>query len=46
MKRLAILGCTGSIGQSALDVVRAHPARLAIVAIAGASGRRPNDRPV
>jgi 1-deoxy-D-xylulose-5-phosphate reductoisomerase len=34
MKRLAILGSTGSIGQSALDVVRAHPARLKIVGLA------------
>ena len=35
MKRLAILGCTGSIGQSAIDVVRAHPTRLCVVALAG-----------
>ena len=34
MKRLAILGSTGSIGQSALAVVSAHPARLAVVALA------------
>src|SRR4051812_42139773 len=34
MKRIAILGSTGSIGQSALAVVDAHPDRLAIVALA------------
>ena len=34
MKRLAILGSTGSIGQSALAVVDAHPSRLAVVALA------------
>jgi 1-deoxy-D-xylulose-5-phosphate reductoisomerase len=34
MKRLAILGSTGSIGRSALSVVDAHPARLTVVALA------------
>ena len=34
MKRIAILGSTGSIGQSALAVVEAHPARLQIVGLA------------
>ena len=34
MKRLAILGSTGSIGRSALAVVDAHPTRLAVVALA------------
>ncbi len=34
MKRIAILGCTGSIGQSALAVVDAHPDRLEVVALA------------
>jgi 1-deoxy-D-xylulose-5-phosphate reductoisomerase len=34
MKRIAILGSTGSIGQSALDVVRAHPDRLKVVGLA------------
>ena len=37
MKRLAILGSTGSIGQSALDVVRAHPDRLKVVGLAAGS---------
>jgi 1-deoxy-D-xylulose-5-phosphate reductoisomerase len=31
--RLAILGATGSIGRQALDVVRAHPERLRVVAL-------------
>jgi 1-deoxy-D-xylulose-5-phosphate reductoisomerase len=34
MKHLAILGSTGSIGQSTLDVVRAHPDRLEVVGLA------------
>jgi 1-deoxy-D-xylulose-5-phosphate reductoisomerase len=34
MKRIAILGSTGSIGQSALAVVAAHPRRLEVVAMA------------
>jgi 1-deoxy-D-xylulose-5-phosphate reductoisomerase len=34
MKRIAILGSTGSIGQSALSVVDAHPDRLSVVALA------------
>jgi 1-deoxy-D-xylulose-5-phosphate reductoisomerase len=34
MKRIAIVGSTGSIGQSALAVVDAHPDRLEVVALA------------
>jgi 1-deoxy-D-xylulose-5-phosphate reductoisomerase len=34
MKRIAILGSTGSIGRSALDVIAAHPDRLRVVALA------------
>jgi 1-deoxy-D-xylulose-5-phosphate reductoisomerase len=34
MKNIAILGSTGSIGQSALAVVAAHPERLCVVALA------------
>ncbi|HEX2452983.1 MAG TPA: 1-deoxy-D-xylulose-5-phosphate reductoisomerase [Vicinamibacterales bacterium] len=34
MKRIAILGSTGSIGQSALAVIAAHPERLRVVALA------------
>jgi 1-deoxy-D-xylulose-5-phosphate reductoisomerase len=41
MKRLAILGSTGSIGRSALAVVDAHPTRLSVVGLA--AGRRAGD---
>jgi 1-deoxy-D-xylulose-5-phosphate reductoisomerase len=34
VKRLAILGSTGSIGRSALAVVDAHPSRLRVVSLA------------
>jgi 1-deoxy-D-xylulose-5-phosphate reductoisomerase len=34
VRRLAILGSTGSIGQSALAVVDAHPSRLSVVSLA------------
>ena len=34
MKRISILGSTGSIGQSALAVIDAHPDRLAVVGLA------------
>jgi 1-deoxy-D-xylulose-5-phosphate reductoisomerase len=34
MKRIAILGSTGSIGRSALAVVDAHPTRLKVVGLA------------
>jgi 1-deoxy-D-xylulose-5-phosphate reductoisomerase len=34
MRHIAILGSTGSIGQSALSVVAAHPDRLRVVAMA------------
>ena len=40
MKRIAILGSTGSIGQSALSVVDAHPDRLAVVGLAAGEGQR------
>lgn len=35
MKRVAILGSTGSIGTQALDIIARHPARFRIVALAG-----------
>jgi 1-deoxy-D-xylulose-5-phosphate reductoisomerase len=35
IKRLAVLGSTGSIGTQALDVVRAFPGRLSVAALAG-----------
>ena len=41
MKRLAILGSTGSIGLQALEVAARHPDRLRIVALA--AGRRLED---
>jgi len=34
MKRIAILGSTGSIGRSTLSVVEAHPERFSVVALA------------
>jgi 1-deoxy-D-xylulose-5-phosphate reductoisomerase len=37
--RLAILGATGSIGRQALEVVRAHPNRLEVVALAANRNR-------
>lgn len=39
MRRLAVLGSTGSIGTSTLDVVQAHPDRLSIVALAAGRNR-------
>ncbi|MFZ1377144.1 MAG: 1-deoxy-D-xylulose-5-phosphate reductoisomerase [Geothrix sp.] len=39
MRRLALLGSTGSIGTSTLDVVKAHPERLAVVALAAGRNR-------
>lgn len=35
MRRVAILGSTGSIGRQALDVIRARPDELKVVALAG-----------
>ena len=34
MQGLAILGATGSVGRSTLDVARRHPQRLAVIALA------------
>ena len=39
MRHLAVLGSTGSIGTSTLDVVRAHPERLSVVALAAGRNR-------
>lgn len=39
MRSLAVLGSTGSIGTSTLDVVRAHPGRLTVVALAAGRNR-------
>ena len=41
MRRLTVLGATGSIGVSTLDVVARHPDRFEIVAL---SGHRQIDR--
>jgi len=37
MKRISLLGSTGSIGTQTLDVVRKHPDRFSVVAIAAGS---------
>ena len=37
MKRISILGSTGSIGRQCLDVVESHPARFEVVALAAGS---------
>lgn len=37
MRRVAILGSTGSIGRQALDVVRAHPDRFEVAALSASS---------
>lgn len=34
MKRIAILGCTGSIGRSTLNVVQSYPERFSVVSLA------------
>jgi 1-deoxy-D-xylulose-5-phosphate reductoisomerase len=39
MRHLALLGSTGSIGMSTLDVVAAHPDRMAVVALAAGRNR-------
>ena len=39
MRRVLILGSTGSIGTQALDVVRAHPDRFEVVGLAAGSDR-------
>ncbi|MFN7958762.1 MAG: 1-deoxy-D-xylulose-5-phosphate reductoisomerase [Holophagaceae bacterium] len=39
MRSLALLGSTGSIGTSTLDVVRAHPGRLSVAALAAGRNR-------
>lgn len=39
MRRVAVLGSTGSIGTSGLEVVAAHPDRLQVAALAGGRNR-------
>ena len=36
-KRIAVLGCTGSIGQQTLDVCRQHADKLEVVALSAHS---------
>ena len=38
LKRIVVLGCTGSIGEQTLDVVRRHPDKLSVLGLA--CGRR------
>lgn len=38
MKRIALLGCTGSIGTQTLDVVNRHPEKFKIVGLAAGGG--------
>ncbi len=38
-KRIAVLGSTGSIGEQTLEMVRAHPGRLQVVALAAGRNR-------
>ena len=40
MKKIVILGSTGSIGRNALDVVRAHPGRFKVVGLAAHSNAK------
>ena len=39
MKRISILGSTGSIGRQCLNVVESHPDRFEVVALAAGSQR-------
>ncbi len=39
MKKIAILGSTGSIGAQTLDVIRAHSDDLQVVALAAGSNK-------
>ncbi len=39
MKKIAIIGCTGSIGRQTLEVVRANPGRFEVVALAAGRNR-------
>jgi 1-deoxy-D-xylulose-5-phosphate reductoisomerase len=40
MRRVTILGSTGSIGEQALEVIRRHPDRFQVVALAAGSNRK------
>ncbi len=38
-KRIAVIGCTGSVGSSVLDVARAYPEKFQVTALAALTGR-------
>jgi 1-deoxy-D-xylulose-5-phosphate reductoisomerase len=38
MKRIALLGCTGSIGQQTLDVISKHPTKFELISLASGRG--------
>lgn len=38
-KRVAVIGCTGSVGSSALDVCRTYPEKFRVTALAADTGR-------
>ena len=40
IKKLAVLGSTGSIGQSTLEIARRHPNRFKILALAAGKNKR------
>ncbi|HQJ16249.1 MAG TPA: 1-deoxy-D-xylulose-5-phosphate reductoisomerase, partial [Candidatus Omnitrophota bacterium] len=46
MKRIAILGSTGSIGTNALEVIKSHPDEFRVTALSGYSNVRLLDRQV
>ena len=39
-KRIAVIGCTGSVGTSVLDVCRTYPEKFKITALAASTGRK------
>ncbi|MGI6076079.1 MAG: 1-deoxy-D-xylulose 5-phosphate reductoisomerase [Pyramidobacter sp.] len=38
-KRIAVIGCTGSVGSSVLDVCRSYPEKFCVTALAAETGR-------
>lgn len=38
-KGLAVIGCTGSVGSSVMDVCRCYPGEFSVKALAAGSGR-------
>lgn len=39
-KKIAVIGCTGSVGSSVLDVCRAYPEKFKVTALAADTGRK------